>query len=59
MLLLELWEQPCSDPALICRLLCVSKAMSALVHDTCRGKLVVHIKQEQLSTVSAAALTCS
>lgn len=59
MLLTELWTEPCSDPAVICRLLCCSKEMTALVHQTCKGKVVAHFAPQHLSTAATGALTCS
>jgi hypothetical protein len=42
MLVTELWTEPCSDPAVICKLLRCSKDLTALVHDLCKGKPVAH-----------------
>jgi hypothetical protein len=59
LLVAKLSTEPCSDPAVICRLLCCSKELSALVHKSCKGKLVAHFAPQHLSTAAAGALTCS
>jgi hypothetical protein len=59
MLVTELWTEPCSDPGVICKLLCCSKELTALVHESCKGKLVAHFAPRHLSTAASGALTCS